>query len=279
MPKKGQSRRKVPVRGRVSLAQKRKKQRIIAAIVGSVLLLALCGGFLYVVRLPEVSIQDIQVEGTYAVSPELVRGIVEQELKDSTLIVIPRRMIFTYPGKDIENALLQHIPRLQSLSLSRDSLFGTTLIVSVVERNAYGIWCAGESEPTCYKMDASGFIFAPADSFAEYYLFYGGMATDTDPIARYFYPDHMEALRNLLNQLSPAGLDPHVVRVLEGSDVEIELLDGMRIRASLEVAPAETVSLLEAALGSDTLKERREDIEYLDARFDNRVYFKFKGEE
>ena len=290
MPSKVRIQRAAPARGRVSLAQRRKKWRIVWFSLAGVLLIALVAGFLYVVRLPELSIQTVTVSGAYALSADDIRTAAERELSDSGLVLIPRHMIFAYPRAALEAKLLQEFPQLQSVNITRDSLLGTTLQIKVVERTTYGIWCnplaissvasstelSAGSADACYEMDASGFIFAPADGFAEYYLFYGGVATDSPPITQHFYPEHIDTLRALLAKLSPVGLDPHIIRVQDGSDVDIELLGGMHIKASLDMTSEESISALQTALSSDALKDKRDTIQYIDVRFGNRVYFKFK---
>lgn len=296
MPNRVRVRRDMGQRSRNRLAQKRKKRRIILAVVLGVVVLLMVGGFFYAVRLPQFSIQTIQVEGTYEVSPDALRASVALGLADSGFALIPRRMIFTYPKAAIETKLLQEFPELQSATLSRDSLLGTVLTLRVVERTLYGIWCssgdalvqtsvldmaATSTEMStqsieCYEMDASGFIFAPADGFAEFYIFYGGVATSVPPITQYFYPGRMDSLRTLLGALSPIGFDPHIVRVVDESDVDIELLGGMYIKVSLNITPEETISALATVLSSDALKDKQGEIEYIDVRFGNRVYYKFQ---
>lgn len=277
MPKSVRVRRDTGERSRNRLAQKRKRRRIIFAASAGVLLLVLAGVFFYAVRMPEFSIQNITIDGTYAISSDAVQKMVENELQDNGFVLIPKRMVFVYPKAALETMLLKEFPQMREVSLSRDSLLGTTLYVKVTERTSYGIWCTDDTT-ACYQFDASGFLFAPADAFAESYIFYGGVATDTPPITQYFYPGRMDTLRALLDALSPIGLDPHIVRVMNESDVDIELLGGMHIKVSLNTTPEESISALGVALASDALKDKREAIEYIDIRFGNRVYFKFKGE-
>lgn len=276
MPRKVKVRRRVnPERTRIRISERRKKRRQILMSIAALLILILFGLFLYIVRLPSLTLQSVNVEGAYSVRGSEVAASVEATLDDGKFHIIPQRMIFAYPkGKLIKQLLLQS-PRIQGAEITRDAFLSTEILVNIKERVAYGVWCT-EEMVSCYYLDAEGFTYAPADSFAEWTVFLGGMEKPEAPITSHFFSGNMGQLRDLLVALSKQGLDSRVVSIDSLEDVDIEFLNGLHVRISFTQSTEEILSALLAALNSETISSREEDVEYIDVRFGNRVYFKFK---
>lgn len=276
MPKKVRVRKKVsPERSRIRLAQRRKKQRTILLIVSVILALCLVFGFFYALHLPKLNIQKVSVEGSYSTSATEVYSAVNSQLDKDGFYPVPLRSILFYPKSEIKKNLLQEFPEIKDVEIHRASLLSTELIVRVDERVIYGIWCNGDTS-ACFNMDAEGVIFSPADGFSEWTIFYGGIEEDGNPIFSVFYDGKMGTLRELLVLMAQNGFDSKTVVVEKDSSIFISLLEGWSVKVSLEEGPEWVIATLQSALKSEALQNKRENLDYIDVRYGNRVYFKFK---
>jgi cell division septal protein FtsQ len=259
--------------------------RIIAAFFALLLLIFCAWGVSYVSYLPQFSIQSVSVVGTSQVPAKLVSDYVETILDNGSYHLLSRKNIFLYPRSSIEKAVVGYFPRIKSASVSRVSLLATGITVSVEERQPYALWCSDSSHASCYQMDHNGFIFAQASQIAStssvaqtQYVFEGGIATSTAPIGQSFVPAHLPGLVVLLQSLGQAGFAAQGISVVNDQDFSIALTEGFRLKASFGEDAGTLTRNLQLIISSDPLQGKEQDLEYIDLRFGDRVYYKLKGQ-
>lgn len=262
-------------------AKRRKKQALVA--LGILVLLAAIGYGVHLLSyVPQLTINGVVVEGTEAVSPELVRAYVESVIEDGSYRLLARDNIFVYPRAVIERALATDFPRIRTANVSRDSLLAQAVRVKVVERRPFGVWCAAEiadAASGCYVFDETGFVFAeaPLDSRTkDRYTFTGGVAEPASPIGSFVAEAHIHGIIALITMLERTGYQPLGAKIVDGRDFHVPLKDGYLLKVSYGASPSTVVHNLELVLASETLTENRDTIEYIDLRFGNRVYYKLR---
>ncbi len=217
--------------------------------------------------------------------PSLIRQYVNHVLNDGSRHYLSRSNIFLYPRKVIEHDLVLDFPRIKSATVSRTSLFGRTLIVTLEERAFFALWCSGKIPSTgeCYQMDDGGFIFADAsDQNPAKYMFSGGLppiATTSaqaaySPTGQVFAHADLPELTALLGRLADAGFVPEGVDVENERDFSIPLKDLFTIKGTF--GDDALVKNLQLVLSNPPLRGNEAKIEYIDMRFGNRVYYKMK---
>ena len=171
----------------------------------------------------------------------------------------------------------KRFPRVESARVSRSSLFSTALTIQISERTMYGMWCAEDTR--CYEMDETGFIFSETSyATSTKYLFTGGIATSSGPVGQSFVKAHLPGLLTLLRLLGQAGYEPRGASIVSDQDFLVPLARGFMLKVSFGVDANALVRNLELVLSSDVLKGKEDNIEYIDLRFGDRVYYKLKGE-
>jgi cell division septal protein FtsQ len=127
--------------------------------------------------------------------------------------------------------------------------------------------------------DEGGLIFAATDRSGKPelpYVFYGGI--ETDPvIGSVFLPEQLRGVLDLLQRMREARFIPVSMRVLDGQDYTIALSNGFTIKASFGQEIDTIVHNLELVSVSPALRGKEASLEYIDLRFGNRVYYKFRG--
>lgn len=236
---------------------------------------------------PEFTLSSISIVGASMVSAEDIHAFTEAALDDGKFHVLSPRNIFLYPRGDIERGIVQEFAPVRSARMTRPSPLSTSASISIEERSVFALWCqrvaTGESS-RCYQMDEGGFIFARSASFASsttQYVFEGGLShassTDSSPIGATFAPTHLPGLVALLDRLGQAGYGPRGASVLSEKDFSVPVSQGFFIKAPFGSNPGALVHDLQLVLASGPLQGKISNLEYIDLRFGNRVYYKMKG--
>jgi cell division septal protein FtsQ len=268
--------------GRVSpVRAQRRRSRIISSSVVMSLLIA--GAFVasYASYLPRYSVMSVDVQGAQLVPANLIAEYAETIIYNGSHSFFSRANIFLYPKALIEKDVPLEFPRIKSATVSRASLLSNVITVTVVERQPFALWCDGAGN--CYDMDQSGFIYAQDSanaSTSENVTFSGGIATSSlaDPIGQTFAPGHALGLIAFLQQLAQAGFTPLGAQVQSDQDFSVPLSQGFAIYASFGEDAGTLVSNLQLVLSSDALAGQEQDLEYVDLRFGDKVYYKLKGQ-
>jgi cell division septal protein FtsQ len=224
-----------------------------------------------------LSIASVGVVGAEDISPRLVKAYFESELFDGTRAFFSRYNIFLFPRETLEERLMEHFPHIRSAKISRDALLAQAVVVTVEEREPRGRWC---DVGRCYYLDDKGFIFAPAPgSDPTLYTFTGALASGDSPIGQTFLPERFPQVLTLLLKLKDAGFASVGLSLESEEDFSIPLARGYAIRAPLAGDFEKIVHNLQLVLSSDALRGKESQLEYIDLRFGNRVYYKFKNSE
>jgi len=235
----------------------------------------------WVSYLPQYSVQEIAVAGTQEVSPSLVRAYVESVLAAGSRPFLSPDNIFFFRPAAIAKDIAGFFPRIASARVSRASLLATAVTVRIQERQPFARWCA--SPETCYMMDESGFVYAPAERVLAQpqtaYAFSGGIATSTNPVGKYFAPAHLQGLLSLLSSLGQAGFTPQGAAIQTDQDFSVPLEEGFELRASFGQDPSQLARDLKLIVSSSALQGKETELEYVDLRFGDRAYYKLKGED
>ena len=259
---------------------RRRRARIIALSLVLSLIVALSFVASYLSYLPQYSVLSVSVEGAQNVSANAVKNYAESIIYDGSHHLLSRANIFLYPKALIEKDIPLQFPRVQSAVVSSPSLLADAVTVAITERLPFALWCGGEG---CFDMDKTGFIFSTASAAASSsneYVFSGGVATSSQaaPIGQTFAPGHAQGLVVFLQLLGQGGLTPKGASVQSDEDFTVPLGEGFSVYASFGQDPGTLVSNLQLVLSSQALQGQEQDLEYVDLRFGDKVYYKLKGQ-
>lgn len=250
---------------------------------GGALVVLLIGAALYGIHwvsyLPQYTIQTINVSGTAALTQDDIRGRIEQYYDSQRGFVSPRS-IFRYHGAGVVQLLQTDILHIAHASVSHPSLLSTELDVTIVERTPFARWCASDTQ--CFLIDQTGFIFAADDGSAqppEPLVFSGGVSDPNNPLGHYVAVARFPSALSLARALGQAGFAPHDISIDSDTDLTVRLQNSFAVHASFGADPNALVRDLKLILASDPLKGHESDIEYIDLRFGNRIFYKLQGQE
>lgn len=276
VPTRADIRRASPTRAR------RRRIRLIFLGLFVVLVGAITYAVSYVSYLPRYSIATIDVTGTATVPAGMVQLYVQSQLFTGQHPYLSPYNIFLYHRVGLQNEIVGYFPRIKSATISRDSLFSTRLDVAIVERDAFAKWCLDSTN--CFEMDSGGYIFAQAPEatttvfYTTNYAFMGAVSTSSNPIGQTFVGAHVPGIVALLHALESAGFKPTGATVTGGQDFTVHLSDGFDMKASFGEDSTTLVNNLKLILSSDALTGKESQLQYVDLRFGDRVYYKLTGD-
>ncbi|MFH1170073.1 MAG: hypothetical protein V1704_00695 [Candidatus Vogelbacteria bacterium] len=264
-------------------------RRMIMATILIVVVLTLGGWYLW--NIPALALTRIVVVGAKKISTERLTSAIEKILAGQYLGLFNHRVNWFYPREIILKSLPQRFPELALVNVTNPSV--GTLRVEVVERQPTALWC--EEKPTCYFIDQTGLIYAPAPYFSN-----SPLVTLTGPAlpipigSRPLPISNFESLRALeltINQQLQTNNDLafqmiEAVALAEPVDYVFEVRNrrqqshGWQLLVARQTPIATALSRLTSALASPAFladyHSATTSLESIDVRFGRKVFYKFR---
>lgn len=256
----------------------------------------------------KVSIVQIKISGAESIPKEEIRALVQGKIQGAYLSLFNRASSFLYPRKEIEKSLSLAFPRMANVAVSLERL--REIQVDVEERVPSYLWCGSTLNPAeglttsgeylssknlsreqCYFIDPQGVIFTEAPHFSGnvYFEMYGDISGKSvfsenapeRPIGFFFLPTQdFERIIALKNELANSGIiaEKFIVEN-EERDAAFVFPNGIRLLFNLNQDFGILVYNLLAAFDTEPLKKEmlyknEPTLRYIDARFENRIFYK-----
>jgi hypothetical protein len=263
----------------------------------------------YFSRLNSLNIDEVRVIGNKIVDAEAIKAVIKQQIAGKYLWLFPKTNILFYPQNDIRNELRDKFKRLKDINLSIKPARTTDAVqsggnnkvleISLAERVAKYTWCGIEfpeallmedSMEKCYFLDEDSYVFdeAPYFSGEVYFKFYGLAGLNiNNPLGFYFFKQNFKQLISFKDILVSIGLKPVALYITDDGDIQVflsrgdSLITGPKIILKMDADFQNVAENLEAALTTEPLqskfKNKYSSLQYIDLRFGNKVYYKFKS--
>ncbi len=262
------------------LKVRKRRRRIIVALAWIVSAAAALYGIHWVSYLPQYTIQDVEIQGTVSLTREDILGRIDGFFASKGTFISPRS-IFWHDEAGIERMLESDILHIADARVSRDGFMATTLSVALDERVPFARWCA--TDASCYVIDKTGFIFAPYDASSTVALepvsFTGGVSDPGNPLGHSVAAARFPAILSFIAALGQAGYPAASADIDADGNLAFALAAGFTIYVSPGADPVALIRDLRLILGSEALRDHVGELEYVDLRFGNRVFYKLKGQE
>ena len=266
--------------------RKRRSKFLFVALLLFLLLAAAAVGFL---RKPDLQVTRVTVTGTQALDPADIESSARAGLSGAYLFVIPRSNVLLFSKRSLEARLLQEYPAIRDakvLFVDRQSIR-----VDVTERRPDSVWCRASAE--CYFIDSTGMIYEPSPSFSDgVYPTYSGGTIDVpaDPVRARFLPvSDFAAISGLAASLGSYPVDGYETHIDPSGDISLRVgsIKGHPVAHSAlvmftkdsqaEVLAQELDLLLADKSFLASILAHGQDLESVDLRFPEKIYYKFKN--
>lgn len=226
--------------------------------------------FVYLSRAEFLKIKTVEVAG----AGEDLKAVVESEtqsFKEGTVLgFIPRSNLFAFDGGRLAASLIAKYPRIKNVKVSKNS--DLSVKVMLEERSPEFIWCSEMGQ--CYHMDSDGMIYEPSDLDNEgKIIFTGGISGD--PILKNLSTQGgMERFKKLIQRLSDLGLRTSAIDLHSADKIEVYTDQTKIILNRIDEDFSEAVENAVLILKNVKSKNADAQIDYIDARFGSKVFYK-----
>jgi len=262
---------------RTRLAQKKRKKNILLTLAGISLLIIAYAGLGWGLSNEKVAIKNVVVNGNSEVRAEQLQETVRQGLAITRGLLLYGGTIFTYDKAAIIADVLYKYPRLEEVELNAGNI--DTLELAVTERSAVAQWCEEPktSQNFCYLLDEDGFVFESTDSQQDGLVVYKGDLAG-EILRQTFLHGDFARVQGFVGKLkAEIGMDVKTVALLE-DELEVQSeqypLLKVKLRDSLERVLSYVQVTLDSQEYKDFVSENDANVNYIDLRFGNRVYYK-----
>lgn len=267
----GKKKRKLPLRERRAY----RRRGVMYAVIA--LLVLLCAGMSALTFHPSVAITSVVVEGTQNLSAAQIQTSTLRALLKHEGALYSRNTILTADLNDVAQQLRDELPRIETVSVRRYGI--NTVKVIIVERAPFATWCDASGSGTCYHLDATGLIFELASGDPVYPSLRGGVKDVSEPLRARVLPGSFHRLRDLIRAFRDIGMQSNAVTISDDAvDVRISFESDPDVIALLDDEPTMVAKTVNAARNAAALKEKYSGLDYIDARFGNRLYYKSRSE-
>lgn len=247
----------------------------VFAIAG---ILALGVGFWYTMRLPALALNRVIVRGNARLPAGEIERVVLEALGGVRGRVFPKRNFFLANSGALEDTLTQRFPAAHSFRVAKD--FPRTVTVEVRERDLWGIYCRRrgvEVASACAYLDTRGTAFEAVARFEGWLLpiIYGSdpPTLGTEAVSEATLERFSQARTALAS--AHARLLAMAVSTSTPDDLRLELAEGWHILVTASRPVDEWFGILRRVL-SEEVGDRRAGLEYVDLRFGNKVFYKYR---
>lgn len=247
-----------------------------------VLLLAFLGAIFYIIFFSgRLAITTISVSGEKEIEPDLIMSEISPEIEGKYLGVIDKNNILLVRSSEIKTDLSRAFKKIENITVKRK--FPGTLLVNIQERQTPVIYLSGDN---AFSIDENGIAY---DEIGTGMLESSGVSSIIlrdnsanganlgETVLDKRYIAYLVGIREDMKKEADIEIDnsyetPSVV----SSDVRVMTKEGWKVYFNTDINLKKELEMLNVSLENKIDKTRRSDLEYIDLRSDNKVFYKFK---
>ncbi len=271
------------------IRQERRKSFFVACGLWVVLVASAVFLLSQLTYIHELSIQRVSIKGMKTVPEAELFAFVKPYLEGSYFHLFSKRNVSLVRTHVLEEALIAAYPRFERVNVSRRGF--NVLGVTVRERDPFAVWCSAQEH--CYYVDKAGLVYAPSPNFlsgVSFMRFGGGDVASTSPVGSHVLTEeNFSALNSFVDELSKYTLKTTRIEDADGT-VTLTLWTDERadtapssfsLLVTASSSYAQALNDFSVILDSPEFKKEIPSLsllEYIDLRFDNKVFYKTKRE-
>lgn len=262
----------------ISDTLKRKKQKVKKVksyLILSISILIIIT-IILLLNIQAIQIKEIKVVGNVFVDTSEIQEKTSSISSKKILGIIPKSNIFIFSKKELEQELKEN-PAIVSVKIRKD--FFDTLTIDIVEQEKEMLYCTSIEKTECYYVNKTGYVYAKVDDIIIpeqeiiIYVESGTKQLKSTIIEEKVYTDIVLFVKNLARQ----EIKIREVYIKSDNVIEFVTADGTKFIASIFDEFSKDFANLIALFEKQVItKEQLPQIDYIDLRFGNKVFYKNK---
>lgn len=259
------------------IQQKRARMRRVFFRFGAVCLLG-GGSILFLLLSPRLQFTSISLSGNTSVSSEEILRTADRFLTEHVWLFFPRRNIFLFRPGAFEAHIRKQIPRVGQADVSRS--FSRELVLNISERALWGLYCK-TATADCYYIAEDGVLAAQVPDLTGNAMI--RIVDRRTKSALFLLGDTALSESDMTFLRDTAGFlesryHVGVREIIVGREFQdqTELITSERWRILYDARTNKERALANLALALDQRITNRAELEYIDIRFEGKVFYKKK---
>ncbi len=262
-----------------------RRRRVIVLALSAIALIVVAVGVIVAFRTPRWQVRHFEIAGLKAVPEAEVAEAVAASFAGTHFGLIPKTSFFAVDAARLADDLERQFPRLRNVAVSK--YFPDSIALEAEERALWAILCDppredGAEGPPCFFIDRDGIAFeiAPRSSGALILKIERDLPAASAVGGALIDAELMAAIVNAHDALSSVlGMTPVKISFVPGLSGEMRILtsEGFSIIVPTDGNAVSTFGIVGKVLAE--IGERRRELDYVDARFGNKVFYKVRAEE
>mgnify|MGYP001584407790 FL=1 len=226
-------------------------------------------------QLPYWRIKNIEIRGLEALGDEDIKLKVYQALDGKYLFFLSRDSILTLRTNFLTEKLKKEFPKIEKITITKS--FPDTLKIDLAERKLFGIFC---SVSNCAYIDNTGFAYESSPSSSgSLILKIVSDQEETKVGVQSLEPALMEQVIFLgkeTEKVAGAKVIAYELSLRFPREIHITTSEGFKIYFNRADDFTNVFKVLRTVLNEE-IKDRRANLDYIDLRFGNKVFYKWQG--
>lgn len=226
-------------------------------------------------------VSSVNVAGANELDPAQIKAAIVSEISGKYLNLISKNNIMLISEKKMKQALMDKFKRIENVQIKK--IFPDEITVAITERKSMLILCSNGS---CSIIDNNGQAYVGAD-FDSDYLKENKLIILTDEsqkpiqlgdtvVANDLTDFIMDIKNHLKNDLDMDVKQDFSTPNLISGDIRVKTEDGWKIYFSKDLGIDKEMEMLKTVLNGNVGKDKLKDLDYVDLRTDNKVFYKFR---
>lgn len=229
---------------------------------------------------PFLEINSIEINGNDYIEKNLILDKINPEISGKYFDIVKKNNLLLAKIGRMEKDIKDEFKIIREIEIKRE--FPEKLIVSIIERKPKIVFCSADG---CFILDENGeaydnyssneendknnFIILSEESSREIGL--------GEIILEKKYMNYaLEIKQELLERLEAEIDNNFRVTSLISGDIRVKTKEGWEIYFNENIELEKEIEMLKVVLENKIEKSQRTDLEYVDLRIDNKIYYKFR---
>jgi hypothetical protein len=236
---------------------------------------------------PFLKVERVVVSGTETISRSEVEKETVYFMEGKYWDIVPKNNLLFVLSNKLEDILEKKFVKINSISIKKS--FPNILNIRIEERKSLIIWCKGEvASGNCFIVDGKGYAYTQADlespevkenNLIEMVDSSAREITKREKILSDDYIAFISNIKGEVYRITGINIIPHYVTPSRLSEELTAQTDaGWGIRFSNEITLDKSVRTLKTFLDKKVITDYNQ-LEYVDLRAENKVFYKLKNSE
>jgi hypothetical protein len=238
-------------------------------------------------RLESFRVEKIVIEGNLLAKEEDIQAIIDDVTGNDTYRIFSHHNYFIYPQSQIRNSILKNIIPIKDIVFEK--IPPLTIKLKVEERQPFALFCKkgikalSVDSSNCYFFDKEAIVYSKAPSFSNepFIKFSGFVEGEITPGTVLFTKEKMQEYTFLFNSLENENIVIQEFIKNDDGDLVLSTKGGTQLIVSERVGLSKSLENLKVFLADEksaNLSEALSRLEYLDLRFGNKIYYRYRGD-